>query len=134
REDDRKEDRAENSAIEKLKVNAIPPTVSNDTRVGFSVNEASISLKKTELPTSIKQELGLNLLLSDNGRYLRNALEETRKTKKRITEAKEDINTKNGHRFSVALSFAPDVTALKIKDIAGLGNSVGFKLEYFILP
>lgn len=39
-----------------------------------------------------------------------------------------------GQKFSLALLLAPDVTALKIKDIAGLGTSIGLNLEYFIHP
>src|SRR5690606_5318973 len=39
-----------------------------------------------------------------------------------------------GSRFYTTLTFAPDVSALKIKDSRGLGNSVGFNLQYFIHP
>lgn len=43
-------------------------------------------------------------------------------------------NLSNGPRFSLALMFAPDVTALTLRDIEGLGNSVGLNLEYYIQP
>src|SRR5690606_19553739 len=45
-------------------------------------------------------------------------------------EKKKNIGT----RFFTTLTIAPDVSALKIKDIQGLGNSVGLNLEYFFHP
>ncbi len=39
-----------------------------------------------------------------------------------------------GRRFHTTLTLAPDVSALKIKDIQGLGNSIGLNLEYFFHP
>lgn len=39
-----------------------------------------------------------------------------------------------GSRFFSTLTIAPDASALKIKDIQGLGNSVGLNLEYFFHP
>lgn len=45
---------------------------------------------------------------------------------------KETQREVRGGRFSAALVFAPDVSALKFNDIEGLGNSLGLNLEYFI--
>src|SRR5690606_4920815 len=115
------------------KTSAFLPTALNEKPIRFSINEVNISLKKIESQTSIHQELHLDPLLIYNDRYLQNALEESRKMNNKIAVSREDKNSQGG-RFSVALSFAPDVTALKIEDIAGLGNSLGFNLEYFILP
>jgi outer membrane protein W len=39
-----------------------------------------------------------------------------------------------GSRFFTTFTIAPDVSALKIKDIQGIGNSVGLNLEYFFHP
>jgi hypothetical protein len=48
--------------------------------------------------------------------------------------ARKQINLNHGSRLSLALMFAPDVTALRLKEIKGLGNSVGLNLEYYIKP
>ena len=134
-EDDPGEAQAADSEFEKLEVNAIPSTASNDTGTRLSKNEVDIGLKKTITQALLKEEVHLDPSLTYNDQYLRSALEESRKKRNRkIAEPKIDKKAQEGHRFSVALSFAPDVTALKVKDIAGLGNSVGFNLEYFILP
>src|SRR5690606_24841252 len=37
-------------------------------------------------------------------------------------------------RFYTSLTLAPDVSALKIKDIQGVGNSIGINVEYFFHP
>ena len=134
-EDDPGEAQAADSEFEKLEVNAIPSTASNDTGTRLSKNEVDIGLKKTISQALLKEEVHVDPSLTYNDQYLRSALEESRKKRNRkIAEPKIDKKAQEGHRFSVALSFAPDVTALKVKDIAGLGNSVGFNLEYFILP
>lgn len=51
-----------------------------------------------------------------------------------FSERTEDKRRTGYKKFSVSLIVAPDVSALRIKDIVGLGNSVGLNLEYFILP
>jgi|GEM_PF-1531776 len=57
-------------------------------------------------------------------------------TRKQIPISKPALNTGRieGSRFYTTLTFAPDVSALKIKDIRGLGNSVGLNVEYFFHP
>lgn len=52
---------------------------------------------------------------------------------KQAPESKEGNGNDRG-RFSIAFSLAPDVSALKIKDISGLGTSLGLNVEYFIHP
>ncbi|UCS93010.1 PorT family protein [Echinicola marina] len=37
-------------------------------------------------------------------------------------------------RWSFALLFSPDVSALKLKEVRGVGTSVGINLEYYFLP
>ena len=51
-----------------------------------------------------------------------------------ISKIKTSRNTIEDSRFYIAVTFAPDVSALKIKDIQGLGNTVGLNLEYFFHP
>ncbi|MEX2594368.1 MAG: hypothetical protein WD426_16475 [Anditalea sp.] len=51
---------------------------------------------------------------------------------KQVTPSKKEKEKGDEYQFSIALLLAPDVSALKIKDIAGLGTSVGFNVEYFI--
>lgn len=134
-EDEPKRGRATNRAVEKLEVNAVRQTASNEVPLGFFTNEMNIGSKKVESHGILNQGFHLEPLLAYNEEYLRKASEESRKKRnKRIVEAKVDKMAQESDRLSVALSFAPDVTALKIKDIAGLGNSVGVNLEYFILP
>ena len=48
-----------------------------------------------------------------------------------ISEPKASKDKIKGSRFFTTLTLAPDVSALKIEDIQGLGNSVGLNLEYF---
>lgn len=53
------------------------------------------------------------------------------------SSASESINKKRDldkSRFYTTLTLSPDVSALKIKDISGVGNSLGLNLEYFIHP
>jgi hypothetical protein len=130
-----KQGHAADRELEKFEATAIRPIASNDAPGSFSTTEMEIASKKGGAKASLQQEFHLEPLLTYNEEYLRDASEKNRKRRnKNIVEPKVDKTTPEGHRFSVALSFAPDVTALKIKDIAGLGNSVGFNLEYFILP
>src|SRR5690606_29448531 len=62
------------------------------------------------------------------------ALPEERKSGLYPTEAGARDKKLSGFRFFSTLTIAPDVSALKIKDIQGLGNSVGLNLEYFFHP
>lgn len=62
------------------------------------------------------------------------ALPEERKSGLYPTEAGARDKKLSGSRFFSTLTIAPDVSALKIKDIQGLGNSVGLNLEYFFHP
>lgn len=51
-----------------------------------------------------------------------------------VADSNKEKTGRVGDKFSISVSVAPDVTALKIKDVEGLGTSIGFNLEYFIQP
>ena len=66
--------------------------------------------------------------------YLSHSIQGINQARQDFTKPEKKNKTGIEKRLNVALTFAPDVTALKIRDIAGLGNSIGLNLEYFILP
>jgi hypothetical protein len=52
----------------------------------------------------------------------------------KISSLKNEKRREAEPQFTLALLLAPDVSTLKIKDIKGLGTSIGFNMEYFIHP
>jgi outer membrane protein W len=78
--------------------------------------------------------LPLEFPTDGKGKFEVAPLPEERKLGLYPTEAEARKKKFSGSRFSSTLTLAPDVSALKIKDIQGLGNSVGLNLEYFFHP
>ncbi len=106
---------------------------------GFSNNSNAITIEGMRSRTApiildrqAAQVLALDILRKEQVQDIRMPGNGTEVGRNAPSDSKAVAKTIGSPRFFISLALAPDVSALKIKDIRGLGNSVGFNLEYFI--
>jgi hypothetical protein len=114
-------------------INSKSPAFGSSNRVTVAVPVKHYKIAPIEASQDI-QPLSLYLVTGDQKQQIPENLPKDTKKQTHISGPKADKNTIEGSRFYTTLTLAPDVSALRIKDIQGLGNSIGLNLEYFIHP
>jgi hypothetical protein len=103
-----------------------------------SSNRVAVPVKHYKIaPIEANQDIqppSLYLVTGDQKQQIPENLPKDTKKQTHISGLKADKNRIEDSRFYTTLTLAPDVSALRIKDIQGLGNSIGLNLEYFIHP